>query len=94
MKNLEFEGRTRKHRIIVSKLIYLRAYKFAKRHKVFWSRIQVTEMGDSIDGTVLIEFRAKRAMDELIKKDMEYIVRIDERTKAFYEAGREQLYSK
>lgn len=93
MKDFEFEGRTRVRRIIVSKLIFLRAYKFAKRHKVFWSGIQVTEIGDSIDGTVLIEFRAKRKHEKKIEKDIENLVRLDERTKAFYEAGRDNLYS-
>ena len=71
--------KTRKYYVLVSKLVYLEARKIAERHKVFWSRISVTEIGDPIDGMVAVEFKGKESHRDLVERDLKYLKDLEER---------------
>ena len=88
------ERKTKKYHFITSKLVYLEAYKMAKRHKVWWSRITVTEFGDPINGNVNIEFRAKVTKEDIIDKDIAYLKRLSLKVSNIYNEGERAIYLK
>lgn len=94
MEKKQIERKTKKYYFICSKLIYLEAIKLAERHKVWWSRIIVTEIGDPIEGSVNIEFKAKVSKEELIEKDIAYLDTIDARVSEIYAKGQRAIYMK
>lgn len=92
MEKKTIEKKTKKYYFIVSKLVYLEAIKLAERHNVWWSRIIVTEIGDPIDGSVNIEFKAKVSKEELIERDIDYLTRLDLKVSEFYHEGKKAVY--
>lgn len=94
MEKKQIEKKTRKYYFITSKLVYAEAMRLAKRHKLWWSRMKVTEIGDAVEGSVNIEFTAKAANNELIERDIEYLERLDEKVSTIYAKGKEAIYMK
>ena len=85
--------KTRKYYVLVSKLVYLEARKIAERHKVFWSRISVTEIGDPIDGMVAVEFRGKESHGDLVERDLKYLKDLEEKITHFYYEGQRAVFT-
>ena len=92
-KNVKTESKYYKVNITVSKLVYLEAREIAEKHKVFWSKVYVTKIGDPIDGVVNLEFTAKRSRKDLIEKDLDYLRRLETKVQCIYLAGKLQHYS-
>lgn len=86
------EKKTRVYNLVVSKMIYLEAIKFAKRHKVWWSRISVTEVGDPVEGNVSIEFRCRISRTDLMARDSKYLSELEAVTIERYFEGKKQLF--
>ena len=87
-KNVKTESKYYKVNVIVSQLAYLEAKEFADRHKVFWSKVYTTKIGDLLDGEVNLEFTAKRARKDLIERDLEYLKLINSKVKLINTAGK------
>lgn len=85
------ESKTRKYQFIVSKLVYLEARRIAEKHSVFWSKIREIETKDPFIGDILIEFRGKIDNDEFIRKDIDYILELDEYIRMVYAEGKRQV---
>lgn len=94
MEKKTIERKTKKYYFITSKLVYLEAIKLAERHNVWWSRINVTEIGDPIDGSVNIEFRAKVSKEDLIERDIDYLKRLSLKVSNIYNEGERAMYLK
>ena len=94
MEKKQIERKTKKYYFIGSKLIYAEVMRLAKRHKLWWSRIIVTEIGDAVEGCINVEFRAKAANEELIERDLEYLVALDKKVSTIYAKGKEAIYTK
>jgi len=91
MENRNRETKTRMYQMVVSKLAYLEARRVAEKHTVWWSKVKVTETGDPIDGTVLIEFRGRRDKEDIIERDFEYVRKVEEQTRTIYDLGKRQM---
>lgn len=87
-KTTKTESKYYRVNVEVSKLVYLEAREFAEKHKVFWSRIYVTKIGDPIDGVVNLEFTAKRSRKDLIERDLEYLRLVESKIKVIQTAGK------
>lgn len=94
MEKKTIERKTKKYYFMTSKLVYLEAIKLAERHNVWWSRIIVTEIGDPIDGSVNIEFRAKVSKEDLIERDIDYLKRLSLKVSNIYNEGERAIYLK
>lgn len=87
MEKKKIEKKTKSYHFITSKLVYLEAIKLAKRHKVWWSRISVTEFGEPVNGSVDIEFKAKVSKEDIIEKDISYLKRLGLKVSVIYNEG-------
>ena len=94
MENKKIEKGTKRHNIVVGKLVYLAARRTAERHKVWWSKISVTEIGDPIYGMVKLEFTAKANKQELIERDIEYLNDLDTQVGNVISEGKRAIYMK
>ena len=91
MENKTRENKTRMYQLVVSKLAYMEARRVAEKHTVWWSKVKITETGDPIDGTVLIEFRGREDKKDLIEKDFDYVRRAEEQVRTIYDLGKRQM---